>query len=119
MIDEDLDGVGACEPHSVDWDFNAGACRSSLSDHVGMASDLEGCGVLCSELYGANLKAIDLDSNKAREKFRFSIELSDATGSQQAWIGGTAAETLLGCTPAAFARADFAELDALKASLFL
>ena len=63
LIDEDLDGVGACEPLSVDWDFNAGACRSSLSDHVGMASDLEGCWVLCSELYGANLKAIDLDSN--------------------------------------------------------
>ena len=63
LIDGDLDGVGACEPLSVDWDFNAGACRSSLSDHVGMASDLEGCWVLCSELYGANLKAIDLDSN--------------------------------------------------------
>ena len=63
LIDGDLDGVGACEPRSVDWDFNAGACRSSLGDHVGMASDLEGCWTLCSELYGANLKAIDLDSN--------------------------------------------------------
>ena len=29
LIDEDLDGVGACEPLSVDWDFNAGACSSS------------------------------------------------------------------------------------------
>ena len=63
LIDEDLDGVGACAPLSVDWDFNAGACSSSLSDHVGMASDLEGCWSLCSERYGANLKAIDLDSN--------------------------------------------------------
>ena len=63
LIDEDLDGVGACAPLSVDWDFNAGACSSSLSDHVGMASDLEGCWALCSERYGANLKAIDLDSN--------------------------------------------------------
>ena len=63
LIDGDLDGVGACEPRSVDWDFNAGACRSSLGDHVGMASDLEGCWTLCSERYGANLKAIDLDSN--------------------------------------------------------
>ena len=60
LIDEDLDGFGTCEPLSVDWDFNAGACSSSLSDHVGMASDLEGCWALCSERYGANLKAIDL-----------------------------------------------------------
>ena len=40
LIDENLDGFGTCEPLSVDWDFNAGACSSSLSDHVGMASDL-------------------------------------------------------------------------------
>ena len=73
----------------------------------------------CDEKVYALLLNIDLDSHKARKTFRFSVELSDATGSQQAWIGGSAAEALLGCTHGAFADADADDLDALKTSVLL